>query len=47
MLDYFVIIGLGLLSIGIAGIIGSRHFVVIILLIEIILVAASLLAVSL
>jgi NADH:ubiquinone oxidoreductase subunit K len=47
MLDYFIIMGLGLLSIGIAGIIGSRHFVVIILSIEIILISASLLAVSL
>lgn len=47
MLEYFLIIGFSLLSIGIAGIIGSRHFVVIILSIEIILVAASLLAVSL
>ncbi|MCL4389051.1 MAG: NADH-quinone oxidoreductase subunit K [Candidatus Marsarchaeota archaeon] len=47
MLEYFIVIGIALLSSGIGGVIASRHLVVVILSIEIMLIAASLLAVSL
>ena len=47
MFVYLLMLGFALLSVGIAGIVASRHFVVMILSVEIILVGASLLALTL
>ena len=47
ILDFILTIGIALFSIGIAGVVSSRHFVIMVLSIEIILVASSLVAVSL
>lgn len=46
MFAYLLLLGFALLSIGIAGIAASRHFVVMVLSIEVILAAASLLALN-
>ncbi len=47
MLEYLLILGFALFSLGVAGIVASRHFVVIVLSIEVILVSSSLVAMSL
>jgi NADH:ubiquinone oxidoreductase subunit K len=47
MLEIFLLLGFALFAIGVAGIAASRHFVIMILAVEIILVASSLIAVSL
>ncbi len=47
MLEYLLLLVFALFSIGIAGVLASRHFVVIVLSIEIIIVASSLAAMSL
>lgn len=46
MLDYLLLLGFGLFSIGVAGVVASRHFVIMILSIEVILVSSSLVAIS-
>lgn len=47
MLEYLLILGFALFSIGIAGVVASRHFVVMVLSIEVMLVSSSLVAMSL
>ena len=44
MLVYFLVFGISLFCIGISGIIASRHFIIMMLSIEIILAASMLLA---
>jgi NADH-quinone oxidoreductase subunit K len=46
MLEYLIILSMAIISIGIAGVVASRHFIIIILSIEIMLIGASLLAIS-
>ncbi len=47
MLEYLLLLAFALFSIGIAGVLASRHFVVIVLAVEIIIVSSSLAAMSL
>ena len=47
MLEYLLVLGFALFSLGVAGVAASRHFVVIVLSIEVILVSSSLAAMSL
>ena len=47
MLEYFLMLGFALFSIGVAGVLATRHFVVMVLSIEVILVSSSLIAMSL
>ncbi len=46
MKKYLVMLSMAIISIGIAGVMASRHFIIIILSIETLLLGASLLAVS-
>ncbi len=47
MFIYLLLLGFALISAGVAGVVASRHFVVMILSVEIILVGASMLALTL
>ncbi len=46
MIEYLIIFGIALLSIGLAGIASSRHLIIMLMSIEIILVGASLVAIA-
>jgi NADH:ubiquinone oxidoreductase subunit K len=45
-LEYILVLGFALFSIGVAGVVASRHFVIMVLSIEVILVSSSMIAIS-
>lgn len=46
MIEYFMLLGIALFAIGISGVAVSRHFLIIVFSIEIMIVAGSLFALS-
>lgn len=47
MFGFLLILSFALFSLGVAGIVSSKHFIIMVLSVEVILVAASLLAITL
>lgn len=46
MLEYILVLGFALFSIGVAGVVASKHFVIMVLSIEVMLVSSSMVAIS-